>query len=245
MPPHRSTLPGEPFNIERVPWADLKESLVDAWGWPDGKWQAEHMAVLGPTGSGKSLFAGTLLSERTKRSGAHCVMLATKPADSTLKKLGWPIKRTWPPDYGENQVIYWPPAGRPGDGPGKQRAAIKKFLDELWRPDANIIVGFDEIAYIEDDLGLRRMVNRYWREARALGITILATTQRPKNVSRHMHAEPVWSVAFRPDDEDDANRVAEIIGGRKTYRDVLMGLDRYEFLVIHRRNREAYISRVE
>lgn len=244
MATRRLISPDTTSEIPRVPWSDLKESLLDNWGWPEGHWEPEHMAILGPTGSGKTRFAGELLNERVKRTGAHAVMLATKPADKTLRKMGWPIRRTWPPGYGEDHVIYWPPAGRPGEGPGKQRRAIREFLDDLWKPDSNIIVGFDEIAYVEGDLGLQRMINRYWREARALGITILATTQRPRNVSRHMHSEPVWSVAFRPDDEDDASRVAEIIGGRRTYRDVLMQLERYEFLVIHRRNREAYISRV-
>lgn len=237
-----------PATVPQVPWRDLKGEFLHNWGWPGGKWEPEHLAVLGPTGSGKTHFTTNILDERCRRSGSHAVIVATKPADSTVRRLvrkGWSLRRTWPPGYGETRTIFWPKSGRPSDGPGKQRRAIRDFLDELWKPDANIIVCFDEIAYVEQELGLGRAINKWWREARALGITIVATTQRPRGVNRHMAAEPVWSVAFRPDDEDDAIRTAEIIGGRKKYRDVLMDLEPFEFLIIHRRRREAYRTRLD
>lgn len=235
-------------DIPRIPWAELGPSFLNSWGWPNGSWEPEHLAVLGPTGSGKSQWMTHVLNERTKRSGASAVILCTKPADRTVRALtrdGWKIRRTWPPDYGENQVVYWPPSGRPDQGVGRQKTAIRDFLAELWKPQANIIVCFDEIAFIEDELRLRPIINRYWREARSQGITIVASTQRPRYVSRYMHSEPSWSVAFRPSDEDDAARVAEIIGGRRQYKDLLMDLGRYEFLLINRREREAYISKLE
>lgn len=237
-----------PEHVPEVPWSELKDDFLHEWCWPEGKWQPEHLAVLGPTGSGKTHFTTGVLDERCRKGGAHAVIVATKPADKTVRRLiskGWALRRTWPPGYGEKKVIFWPKSGRPSDGPGRQRKAILDFLDELWKPDANTIVCFDEIAYLEQELSLRRPINKWWRESRALGITMVATTQRPRGVNRHMAAEPVWSVAFRPDDEDDASRTAEIIGGRKKYRDILMDLDVYEFLIIHRRKREAYRSRME
>ncbi|MFD9893714.1 helicase HerA domain-containing protein [Amycolatopsis sp. NPDC059027] len=232
---------------ETVPWAQLGPAFLHEWGWPEGKWTAEHLAVLGPTGSGKSRFMTTVVDERARASGAHAVILATKPADSTMKALqgkGWKLRRTWPPDYGESRVIFWPPARSMTEGSAKQRKAVFDFLAELWQPDANIIVGFDEIAYVETELRLRPMIEQYWREARALGITTVASTQRPRNVSRLMHSEPSWSVAFRPDDEDDAKRVAEILGSRRTFTPILLELERYYFLMVRRRTREAYISRL-
>lgn len=233
---------------ERVPWTELEPAILTAWGWPDGKWQPEHMAILGPTGSGKSYLGTHLLNERVKRSGAHAVILATKPADSTVQRMvakGWKLRRTWPPEYGENKVIFWPPSGRPGEGVAKQRRAVFQMMDELWKPDSNTILMFDEIAYVEGELRLQPLVTKYWRESRALGITIMAMTQRPRGVSRYMHSEPTWSVAFRPDDEDDATRVAEIIGGRKEYKPVLLELEPHEFVIVRRRTREAYISKLE
>lgn len=233
---------------EFISWRELGPAFVGEWGWPEGKWSAEHLAILGPTGSGKSLFMMTAIDERCRASGAHAVVLATKPADGTMMSFtrkGWKLRRKWPPEYGETRVIYWPPGASITAGNAKQRQAVYEFLVSIWKPDANIIMAFDEIAYVEIDLKLRRIVEQYWREARTLGCTICATTQRPRNVSRQMHSAPSWSVAFRPDDEDDAKRVAEIMGSRREFTPVLMGLERYSFLMVHRRTRQAYISRIE
>jgi KaiC/GvpD/RAD55 family RecA-like ATPase len=232
---------------DSVPWDELGPAFYEEWGWPGGKWIPEHLAILGPTGSGKTQFMMTVITERCRQSGSHAVVLATKPADDTVKSIapkGWKIRRTWPPDYGENQTVFWPVGASMAQGNDKQRKAVYDFLAELWKPKANIIVAFDEIAYVENDLGLRRMVEQYWREARSQGITICATTQRPRNVSRQMHSAPSWSVAFRPDDEDDAKRVGEILGSRRNYVPILMELEPYQFLMVRRRTREAYISRL-
>lgn len=232
---------------DMVSWDELGPEFYREWGWPGGKWIPEHMAILGPTGSGKTQFMMTVITERCRQSGAHAVLLATKPADDTVTGLapkGWKVRRTWPPDYGENQVVFWPPGSSITQGNNKQRVAVADFLAALWKPKANTIVAFDEIAYVENDLGLRRMVDQYWREARSQGITICASTQRPRNVSRQMHSNPSWSVAFKPDDEDDAKRVGEILGSRRNFSPILMELEPYQFLLVRRRTREVYISRL-
>ncbi|WP_268826909.1 ATP-binding protein [Streptomyces sp. A1-5] len=233
---------------ERVPWSELGPEFITSWGWPGGKWEPEHLAILGPTGSGKSFFMTHIIDQRARRSGANAVIIATKPADSTMTRLTrsgeWKMRRTWPPSYGEERVIFWPKATGLAEGVQQQRKAIYEVLAETWKPDANTIVAFDEIAYVEQDLRLQPFITKYWREARSLGITIVATTQRPRYVSRYMHSEPTWSVAFLPSDEDEAKRVAEIIGGRRKYTEVLMSLEPREFLIIHRRKRLAYISRI-
>lgn len=233
--------------IERIPWRELNPWILTNWGWPNGEWEAEHLSCLGPTGSGKSYFATTLLDERVKRSGAHAVIICTKQADKTIlrmKRKGWTMRNSWPPSYGQNQVIFWHGSGKPSEGVVKQRDAIFRMLDDLWKPEANIILMFDEIAYLEHELKLGRLITKYWRESRSLGITMLAMTQRPRFVSRYMMSEPSWSVAFRPYDEDEAQRVAEIVGSRKEYKPVLLDLEPREFLIIRRRLREAYISKI-
>lgn len=234
---------------DRVPWSELEPAFLSSWGWPGGRWEPEHLAILGPTGSGKSYFMTYVIDQRARRAGASAVIICTKPADKTMLRLArdgaWKVRRTWPPDYGEERIIFWPKSSGLADGIVKQRKAIYEVLAETWKPDANTLVAFDEIAYVEQELRLQPVVTKYWREARSLGITIVATTQRPRNVSRYMHSEPSWSVAFRPDDEDDAKRVAEIIGGRRLYTPILLDLEPHEFVIVRRRAREAYISRIE
>jgi hypothetical protein len=218
-----------------------------SWGYPRGERMPEHLEILGQTGSGKSYFERTILLERARVRGSHIVVVATKPADKTLAGMGWPIITSWPPNYKQNQVIFWARAkglGRPALLAQKQK--IADLLDKLWRPDSNIIVAFDEIAYLDSDLGLRTHLTRYYREGRALGITIVGSTQRPQGVPRYMHSESGWSIFFAPKDEDDAERMAQVAGSKRIYTPILMELDRskYEFLMVRNLTGERYISAI-
>lgn len=232
---------------ERVDWVDLGPYFLQAWGYPRGKRMPEHLEILGQTGSGKSYFEKTILTQRAALRGSHIVVIATKPADATLASTGWPIITSWPPDYGKNQVIFWAKAkGLGRAGMGEQRRKISDLLERLWVPDSNRVVVFDEIAYVDSDLGLRTPLVRYYREGRALGITVVATTQRPQGVPRYMHSESGWSVFFAPKDEEDAERMAQVAGSRRIYIPILMELnrERFEFLIVRNLTGERYISAI-
>lgn len=234
-----------PMKIDRVSWNELGPEFLNTWGMPKGKFMPEHLAILGPTGSGKSFFMTNILKERAERRGSHVVILATKPADGTLTKMGWPIINKWPPKYDQSQVIYWPKAGKLNASLDGQKESVLDMMDELWHENSNIIVAFDEIAYVEDELKLKTQITRYWREARSLGITIVATTQRPRYVSRYMWSESSWTVAFKPKDEEDAEQVATVLGNRRFYKSFLMDeLEPQEFVIINRDSRQAYISKI-
>lgn len=239
---------------ERVPWSQLGPDFFEAWGYPHREWMPEHLEILGGTGTGKSFFEKTILMERARLRGSHVVIVATKPADRTLQSMGWPIVTSWPPTRKwrdrrpTDQVIFWAKAGGLSkEGRAQQKQKVQGLLSELWVPDSNLIVAFDEIAYIEQELGLRVTVETYYREARALGITIVASTQRPQGVTRYMHSESTWSVFFAPKDEDDAERMAQVAGNKAYYLRVLSELDRskYEFLLVHNLTGEACISSID
>ena len=231
--------------IVRVDWKEIGPQFLKEWGRPNGKFQPEHVAILGPTGSGKSFLMTHMLNDRANMKGSHTVIVATKPADKTMTKLGWHISQKWPVNYDQTKVIFWPKAGSIRESIEKQRMEILDFLDKNWKPDANIVIAFDEISYIEEDLKLAQPIRRYWREARALGITVVATTQRPFRVNRTMWSEATWRFAFRPSDEDDAKRVAEVLGSRRDYMDTLMNeLQDNEFLLIKRGAKVGYITKV-
>lgn len=234
------------MTLQRVPWAELEPEFLSSWGRPNGKFGAEHVSIVGPTGSGKSNFQTYVVKARCEMRGSHAVIIATKPADTTLRKMQWPIIRKYPPEWKDREAyILWPQSTRnAAESLYLQRQTIGQCLTDIWVEGSNTIVVFDEIAYVEQELGLKVLINRYWREARSLGITVVATTQRPRNVTRYMWSEPTWIVAFRPDDEDEAKRVAEIIGGRRLYTEALLSLEEFEFIIIKRRSKEAYISKL-
>lgn len=238
---------------DRVPWEELGPEFYKAWGYPRGEFEPEHVEILGPTGSGKSYFQKTILMERARLRGSHVVILATKPADKTLMSMGWPIVNDWPPkkQWGDkrsmDQVIFWAKAPTLGKaGQAVQKRQVEHLLEELWVPESNVILSFDEIGYVIMDLGLQVEISRYYREARGLGITLVANAQRAPGSSRYMHSESVWSVLFTPKDEDDLERVAEVAGDKRYYRTVLPKLSRTkrEFLLIHNLTNERYISHI-
>lgn len=232
--------------LETVPWRELEPEFLQQWGRPEGRIEAEHIAISGPTRSGKSYFLSYVCKKRAELRGSHAMIIATKPADGTLKRLGWPIIRKYPPPYGKHErFILWPQTTKDEhESKLAMHTDIRKALNDIWTPDANTIVVFDEIAFVEQELKLKTLIERYWREGAALGITVAATTQRPRNVTRYMWSEPAWFAAFRPPDEDEARRVAEIIGGRRTFLEPLLALRRHEFILINRNEREAYISKI-
>lgn len=233
-----------------MPWEELGPDFLEAWGRPGGNFQPEHVGIYGPTGCGKSFFERYILEARAKLRGSHVVILLTKPADKTIMSMHWPIVTTWPPSQWKRenaQVIYH--AGSNGltrSARARQSEKVEELLDALWHPDANVVLAIDEVAYVEQELGLKTHVTTYYREARTLGITMVASTQRPAGVSRAVHSESAWAVAFAPKDEDDAERLAQILGDKKHFRDVLMDLDREkrEFVLVHNLTREAYISHI-
>lgn len=247
--PDELTSEGRPLP-ERVPWSIVEPDFMSAWGYPGGKFMPEHLEILGPTGSGKSYFEKTILQRRAEIRKSTIVILATKPADATLQSLGWPIVTDWPPNQWKKdtkQVIYWAKTkGLGAEGRARQRASVEHLMDSIWQPNANLILAFDEIAYVEKDLGLNIHTARFYREARGLGITLVSGTQRPQGVSRYIHSESTWSVFFAPKDEDDAKRMAEVAGNRKYYLEVLDSLNRAEreFLLVHNLTNEAVITSI-
>ena len=231
--------------IQRVAWEQLGPEFIRSWGRPAGRFDPEHLTVYGKSGGGKTYFVARVLKERADARGSHTVVVATKKADKTLSGWGWPVINTWPPGYGENQVIYWARAkGLSAEHRVPQRVKVKALMDALWTPGSNIVVYFDELTYIERDLRLSTELSTYYREGRANGITLVASMQRPSGVTRLAHSEAGWTVAFPPKDADDRKRVAEVLGDRARFQVVLDSLDRtkHEFLIRHDRSGESYIS---
>lgn len=190
---------------------------------------------------------------RARARGSHIVVLATKPEDGTLDGLRYPDGKkwltitSWPPPYGKDQVIYAARSkGLSTTARQKQRESIAKLLEEVWVPGSNRILVFDEIGYIQQELGFATHINTMYREARALGLTLVSNTQRPVGTSRYMHSESKWKVAFRPFDLRDAEVVAEIFGDKKYWIPVLMNLDqtRHEFVIQYSVTGESYISHI-
>lgn len=238
------------MEVERVPWSELGPEFVEIWGRndPDNP-QPEHMEIVGMNGSGKTYFLCTVLQERMLVRDTPATIIATKPADSTLRSLGWPIVTTPKEAHKNRQVILWPQTKEIGAARRKfQNKEIYTYLSQLWQPNANTIIAFDEIAYAESlSAEMRDLIEMYWREGRSQGITVVGMKQRPQGANRHMSSESYWTIAYLPKDHDDLERFAELFGSRRTWMPVLesMDADKHEFLIRNHRTGVAYISWID
>lgn len=234
----------------RVPWSQLGPEFAVSWGRADpADPQPEHMEVIGPNGSGKTHFLAKVLQQRQIVRDTPAVLIATKPADATLLKLGWPVTDTWDGVRKNRQVVFWPRTRRIGNARKQHHERkIRDLLERLWTPASNTIVVFDDIGYTETLSGdVKSIVEMYWREGRALGITTVAAKQRPQGANRHMSSETWWTVSFVPKDRADLERFAELFGARRDWMPVFEGMDpdKREFVLRHSRSRVAYISWVD
>jgi len=235
---------------ERVPWSELGPQFTMAWGRADpANPQPEGLEIIGQTGSGKTYLEETMLQDRYRLRQSGAIMVATKTDDEVFRTMGWPIVSSVDEIPGNPNVIFWPQTRAMGnDRKAFHERKLSDLLHRLWRPQANTIVAFDEIGYIENLSGdMRALVQQYWRESRSVGITVVAMKQRPQGAQRDMHSETYWTVAFKPKDRGDLERWAELFGARRDWMPVFDDLDanRHEFIIRHSRTGEAYISWVD
>lgn len=242
-----------PQQIERVPWSRLGPEFARAWGRADPhNPQPEDIEILGMKGSGKTHLLCTILQERAIVRDTAEVLVVTKQQDDIFASLGWPIVSDAREalKFGKHrQVIFWPQTSRLG---AERRAFINaqvyEFLSRGWVKDANAVYAWDEIAFVESlSPEVKDLVGMYWREARSMGISLAALKQRPQGVQRDMHSETQWTAAFRPKDQLDAERFAELFGPKREWLPVFeqMDPDNHEFLIRHARSRMAYVSWVD
>lgn len=232
---------------ERVAWSELQEDFMAAWA--DRPWgKREHLEIVGPSGSGKTYFDETILQERYRRNQTGAVMVATKEDDEVFRQMGWPIVAS-ADEMQDTNVIFWPRTKAKGTARRDfHEKRVRDLLERLWRPQADTLLSFDEVGYVEGLSGeLRSLVQMYWREARSVHIQLVAMKQRPQGALRDMHSETYWTAAFQPNDRSDLERFAELFGHRRDWMPVFDALDadRHEFIIRHSRSKEAYISWVD
>jgi hypothetical protein len=232
---------------EEIPWSELGPEFVEAWGHSeDGKIRAEHLEVMGQTGSGKSYTIATILQQRAARWNTAEVAILTKQADDSIPLLGWPVIDRTEDLKKYYQAVFWPQTsalGEARDAYMEQR--IYDLLARLWQKDANVVIYFDEIAFVEDlSRRLKKLVRQYWREGRSHGISVIASKQRPIGINRDAHAESRWKIVFPPADTGDLDRFAEMLGRPKDWGPVLESLDqtRHCFVIRNSFSKDAYIS---
>ena len=242
---------------ERVPWSELGPQFAAAFGQTDpNDPQPEHLAVYGQNGTGKTHAAGIIYQQRAYVTGRPSIIFAHKPVDPTLVKIGFPIVNTWDQlvrkvQDGHVNLIYWPRTRLMGHARHRwYDTRMTDVLDRLWvsatpKAPADTDIVLDDVGFIErslpDTLG---RLEQFLREGRAPGFSVGLLKQRVQGGSRLEASETQWTLGFRPKDDDDLERWAQLFGSKRNWMPVFRTLDRVkrEFVLKHAVTQQAYIS---
>lgn len=221
----------QPSNAPVIPF-DL---FMQKWRWNQG----QHLAIIGPTGKGKTTLAMALLPKQS-----FVAIMATKPRDTTMDSLaatGYKVFRRWPQSWPMNSVkryprrIIWPRSFELGrKSKDKQKAVIYEAMAAAFK-EGSWCVFFDELYYAVNELGLGSEVKQYLLQGRSLGISLACATQRPAWVPREIYDQSTHLFFFKDNDETNLKNISGISGERNQaeIRNTIRQLDRHEFLYIN------------
>lgn len=246
---------------QRVPWSVLAPTFHELFGRADpADPQPEHIGIHGQNGKGKTHAACKIYQERAFVTGRASILAAHKPLDKTIRKLGWPVANTWEQVTklardGNVNVIYHPQTRLMGDARNTYYDnAFTRMFDELWAAaagasepvDTDIVL--DDAAFIEDSLPVAfGRLKQFLREGRAPGFSVGLLKQRVQGGSRLEASETHWTLAFRPKDDDDLERWAQLFGARRDWMPYLRSLnpERREFLIKSTTHPLSYITWID
>lgn len=247
----QSDVPEDPIILQWDP--DFQEMFLAAHK------QGEHIALVGPNGSGKTVMGLELCrligSRPAKdRRPSRVTVLQYKPRDDTVKMVipDWPIIKSWPPSYGQEHVVVWPRSGKPSQSSRNERAVFAPLIDEIYMEGGQTIY-VPEAAYFEraqpHGLGMGGMMEKIWSTARSLKLTMVSDTQRPRHVTLLMWTEPVWLFIYRVEYDEDLKLLAKHSGCPLEVYNIVPQLGKHECMVIYRPRQgtgehEIYVTKV-
>lgn len=218
----------------RIPW----DKFVKQLHWKQG----EHFSLIGPTGLGKTTMLMNLLPLHP-----YVVVFATKPRDSSMDKLinaGYLKMERWrsldPKEYPRR--VLWPNA-MAMDSRELQKDVFHHAFEKIYR-EGNWTVALDETWWIDNELNLGSDIKVYLLQARSLGISLLAATQRPAWVPRELYTSSTHLMFWRTNDETDLRSISGI-GWRSAeiIKSTVADLDLFQVLYVN--TRTGYMARTK
>lgn len=214
--------------IEGKPWDQFLSDFKRDWK------PGQHVAIIAPTGQGKTTVLCSLLSLRN-----YVLALDPKGGDDTLPKTGFPRLSFWPPkgkDY-DKMARGEPVRYIVGiEGRAKEKKLANRQLLAQVVPGAiengGWTIAIDEFQLATDRryFALAEEAEEGLISARKDKISIITLFQRPANVSRAAFEMASWIFLGLTLDVDTVNRLAEIVGRpRHEIRGAVEGLASHDF----------------
>jgi energy-coupling factor transporter ATP-binding protein EcfA2 len=212
----------------RIPWDTFTNEYF--------KWEyGEHVGLIGQTGLGKTTLLINLLPLHR-----YVTVFATKPRDSVMQALidshGYLKMSKWQsldPNEFPRRVL-WPDATQM-KSQDRQREVFEDALERMYR-EGGWTVALDETWYMDNELNLGRAIRTYLLQARSLGISLVAATQRPAWVPREIYTASTHLFIWRVNDETDLKSISGIGWlSSNIIRDIVANLDVHQVLYINTR----------
>jgi hypothetical protein len=253
-PSRRRLEPDPELEAPFVRWPELQTYLEQQFR------QGDHVAILGPTGSGKTHIAFDVAAIR-----GYVIVVACKPDDPLIDDAlthGYYLIPTDQLNKGieyvdgrplHPRVIYWPRLGERARRKLPEHAVLAAERAHQ-RPRIGGALGFvrnekkwtlmlDEGTWICRDLGLQRDVDSAMTQFRSIEASVIILGQRPSWMGRYVLSQPTHLFLFNTNDRDDRKALGEISGvDTALVRDLVgnLSFDRHEVLYIDTRNRRMY-----
>jgi energy-coupling factor transporter ATP-binding protein EcfA2 len=239
----------------RISWDELYGHLEDEFE------QGDHVAIIGPTGTGKTHLAFEIAELRS-----YVMVVACKPKDPLISEAqakGYyliPSNKLEVP-YADGRpihprVIYWPRLSEREAKTASEQSSFMTREKAHQKPRVRHAIGYvrlngswalllDEGTWVCRDLGLQRDVDSALFQFRTLDASVIILGQRPSWMGRYVLAMPTHLFIFQTSDLADSKSLGEISGvNSETVRAIVPRLDfhAHEFLYLNTRRRMMFRS---
>jgi hypothetical protein len=229
--------------------------------WREPQWkQGEHMAIVAPTGAGKTTFVSAILPARK-----YVMALDPKGGDTTLAKLipehgfervDWPLKKhnfiqrlLYGPDKWERmengepvRIIVGRVVREMKDFAPLSKMLAKALYDSFSNRGWTVYIDELQMAADRRLMRLGKYIELNLIAARDRNVSMVMSYQRPANVPRSAGEMSTWFVVFYTRDKDTVRRVAEMAGRpREEIQGMLRGIPNYCILLFSRNPRQPVI----
>lgn len=220
--------------------------------------QGDHVAIIGPTGTGKTHIALEIAELRT-----YVLVVACKPRDPLIedtRKRGYHLlpgnKLEVPYTDGKPvypRIVYWPRLGEQGSK-AAGHVNILRAEKAMQKPAVAGAIGYvrrnghwclvlDEGTWVCRDLNLQRDVDSALFQFRTLKASVIVLGQRPSWMGRYVLSQPSHIFLFQTADTNDRKALGDISGvDTKLVQELVRNLSHKEHhaLYINTRTREMF-----